>query len=805
MAVQGGSTPGQELPDEHTDVEQTGIALNLEEAKTPETSNQWLSLAESIYETSQDYYEQSLQRSWERNGRHWNNEHASESKFNTEAYRLRSRLFRPLTRTTERVSSSGVAAALFQNMDILSMTPTNPRLPMAAAAAAVMKELLQYRLRHDVKWYLTVLGAWQDSVVYGPCISYVHWDYEVRSNKPSSNESVRLDEQMAQQEVLDLSDMDLDLSMLNLDDEVEDEPEEETPGGLEVTAERDSLQETDMGEGYEMEPEVFGGMRESMAELLAGEEPEEVTIIKDNLKIDLVAPEYFRADPACDWRDVVNSSPYVIRIVPMYVTDVETRMKSGEWMQATRAEILSTGDKNLEYDAVRRAREGDDRADSIDDTTRTEDTDFEVLFAHENFVRLEGREWVYWTLGTQLLLTEPSPLEDVYWHGRRPMVYGSSVIEAHKYAPNGQAELIRPLQENVNDLTNQRIDNIKLVLNKRYIVKRGSQLDLAALARNVPGGSVLADNPTNDVHVMDTPDVTGSVFNEVDRMTVEANELAGSFSGSSVQSNRALNETVGGMQLLSEGANQLQEFDIRTFTETFVRPTLELATAAIQAYENDENIIAIAGEKGLEAFPEIAMEDFGDYASIWNTPMDMEVNVGLGATSPFQRIQNLQTGLNAISPFIQDPRQFNSQEIIKETMGAIGYADGDRFIKTMEQLQQEDEAQGGGAPQVPPEVQVEQAKQQSQAELKQMELQGKTQIEQMRLEQQMAIEQQRMQLEREMSMIKIAAEQDKTLQQLQAQVGIASMNDKTKRDTTAVTEGNKQREMQLKLDTGSGI
>lgn len=793
MAVQGGRVPGQELPDEHTDVEQNGVALALEEAYTPTTDSQWLALAESIYETSQDFYEQSLQRDWERNARHWNNDFSSDSKFKSEAYRSRSRLFRPLTRTTERNSSASAAAALFQNMDIISTEPVNKKLPQASAGAALIKQLLQYRLRHDVKWYLTCMGAWQDAFNYGPCISYVHWEYEERPKNPPSNDAVRLDEQFEDQEILDLSDM--DLSSL----EFEDEQEDDGSGGRYVEGERDDLESLDTRQDEDPELiETFGGM----ADQFAGEEAEqdiETEIVKDNLRIDLVAPEYFRADPASDWRDVVNSSPYLIRICPMFVTDVENKMDIGEWNEMTRAQILSTGDKNLEYDATRRAREGDDRADSIDDTTRTEDTDFEVVFAHENIVRLQGRDWVYWTLGTQALLTEPQPIEDVYWHGKRPYVYGFSVIEAHKYAPHGQNELIRPLQENVNDLTNQRVDNIKLTLNKRHIIKRGSQVDLAALARNVPGGSVLADDPERDVKVMDTPDITGSVFNEVDRLTVEANELAGSFSGSSVQSNRSLNETVGGMQLLSEGANQLQEFDIRTFVETFVRPTLELSVLAIQAYENDEQIISIAGEEALEDFPDIDFEQL-DIQSIWTMPMKLEVNVGLGATSPFQRVQNLQMGLNAVQPFV-DPTQFNGAEIVKETMGAIGFADGSRFVKTKEQLQQEQ----GDQPQIPPEVQAEQAKVQAQMQLKQMELEFKAQIEQMKIQSQSELEAAKMAMTRELELIRIAAEQDKTLQQLKANVGIAQLNDKTRRDTVAVQEGTKNREMQLKREVGEGI
>lgn len=770
MAGEYREIPGQEIPDEHTDVDQGGFGLSLEEAETPNTLSKWLALSESIYETSQDFYEQSLQREWEVTARHWNNQHDSSSKFNSESYKYRSRLFRPLTRTTERNSSASTAAAMFSNMDVIDIKATNPIDEYGVQGAAVVKSLLQYRLKHDVKWYLTAMGAWQDAFNYGPCVSYVHWDYLER---PKDN----IDEQEDAGQVLDLTDVDFDVN--------------EYSGSTIELAGPSNADNNDDELEFDDQVETFGGMREEQEPLQYEESETEKEVVKDNLCIDLVPPEYFRADPACDWRDVINSSPYVIRLVPMYVTDVEDRMEAGDWMELGRAQILSAGDKNLEYDAVRRAREGDNRADSIDDTTRTEDTDFEVVFCHENFVRLEGREWVYWTLGTQAMLTEPVPLEDVYFHGKRPMVYGFSVIEAHKYAPNGSAQLIRGLQENVNDISNQRIDNLRLAMNKRYVVRRGSNVDLQALARNVPGGSVTADNPANDVQVIDTNDVTGSSYQEVDRLTVEANELAGSFSGSSVQSNRALNETVGGMQLLSEGANQLQEFDIRTWVESWVNPTLQLALQTLQAYENDETILAIAGQQGLEKWPEMDLDAlWPDREDLWNMPMSLEVNVGLGATAPFQRINNLNTALTMLAPYV-DPTRIKKDEITREVMAAGGYQDGSRFIMSEEEAQQ---AAEGKPPVLPPEVQAEQARIQGQMQLKQMELEARLQEKQMELAH-----------EREMKMVDIAAKGDMTMKQLEAKVMEVQVNDKTKRDTVAVQEGTKQNEMQLRRDTGEGI
>ena len=738
--------PGQEYPDRNPDaVGDDSFALNLDEQHTPDTPNQWVALAESIYETSQDFYEQSLQRNWEKNARHWNNQFDSGSKFYQDSYRNRSRLFRPLVRTAERNSSAATAVAMFSNSSVLTVEPQDKGDAMAASGAAVMGELLQYRLDTDVNWYLTALGAWQDSRIYGPCISYVYWNFQ----------------------------------------------------------ERIDMEETIVGQMTDAAGTVFDMI----------ENRETRTTIKDQLEVDLIPPEYFRADPACDWRNVVDDSPYIIRIVPMYVTDVEERIKTADWLPHTRAQILSAGDKNLEYDAVRRAREGEDRADSIDDTTRTEDTDFEVIFCHENYVRLEGREWIYWTLGTQSLLSEPKPLEEVYFHGKRPMVYGFSVIEAHKFAPNGASELITGLQEHINDISNQRIDNIRLALNKRYIVRRGAQVDLQALARNVPGGSVTTDNPETDINVVTTPDVTQSSYTEHERLTVEANELSGTFSGASVQNNRALNETATGMQMLSDGANQLQEFDIRTWVETWVQPTLQLALWTIQQYETNPTVVAIAGKRAA-SFPRFGESfEMPEAQNLWDSTLKLKVNVGLGATSPFQRVQTLQYGLAAITPFI-DPLQFKNDEIVKEVMGAIGYSDGSRFIKSSQELQEEQA--NAEPPPPPPEVQAAQAEAAAKQELAALDAQAKQQLEQLRKEMELqkegvrlAFEYEQRELDRnnklQIEIMRIAAEENKTVAQIQKELQISIMQDETKRATTIIEESNKRREMALKRELGSGI
>ena len=87
------------------------------------------------------------------------------------------------------------------------------------------------------------------------------------------------------------------------------------------------------------------------------------------------------------------------------------------------------------------------------------------------------------------------------------------------------------------------------------------------------------NDPEKDVRVISTPDVTGSSFQEQDRFNLDFDEVAGTFSTSSVASNRQLNETVGGMNLLTQGANQISEFQLRVFTETWTEPCLRQVVA----------------------------------------------------------------------------------------------------------------------------------------------------------------------------------------------------------------------------------
>lgn len=389
----------------------------------------------------------------------------------------------------------------------------------------------------------------------------------------------------------------------------------------------------------------------------------------DRPAIDLVPIENFRFDPAADWRDPVGTSPYLIQVIPMYYKDVMERITDGRWLPVSASE-LAKGVKR-QGDTIRAQREGQ-RTDSQDVTY--EHNDYNIVLVHENIAEVDGLDMVWYTLLDQTLLSAPVPLQQQYAHGR-PFVVGMVNLESNRVYPSSTSRLARDVQREVNDLRNQRIDNVSFVLNKRYFAKRNKQIDIDSLRRNVAGSVTLMEDPAADVRVVETPDVTGSSYQEQDRLNLDFDDVVGAFSQSSVQSNRSLNETVGGLELITTNANQVSAYKLRTFTETWAEPVLRQLVEVERQYESDDRVIRMAAKAA--GLPQVT-----DY--VWANEALLTVNVGMGATNPQEKAKVLLFGFNSIKSLLADgaleQRGLNAREVVKEIFAMLGYRDGGRFF-----------------------------------------------------------------------------------------------------------------------------
>ena len=606
-------------------------------------------LIRQAYLTSTKYMDSNLRKEWEENERQFQGRHPLGSKYETDAYKYRSKLVRPKTRATMQTNEADCSFAFFSTDKLLDVRASDDANPIQRASAAVMQQLCQWRLTQSVPWYDIVVGGYQEANKANIVIAYLYWCY--KSKRTVQKATVM----------------------------------------------------TYLGEEEERAFESFD-------------------VVEDRPVIELVPPENFRISPASGWTDPVNTSPYLIHVFPMTVGDVEERMrqidqKTGEpkWRKLSRDEISAESRSTVDTTKMERNY---DRQEP--ESTKNDANDFDIVYVHRNFLRHEGEDWVWYTLGPEEPLTDPVPASELYWHlrpGERPYVFGTAAIEAHKtYPQGGVCSITRDLQRETNDLTNLRMDNLKQAILGIYGVKRTANVDYDALRSQIPGSGVLMDSQ-EDVWPIDKKDVTASSYQEQTRMDADFGDISGAFAPSNVMTNRQMGDTVGGMQLLSAAATKVGDYRIQTYARKFIVPVLGQFVRLIQAYETDEAAIALAGQRA-KVFQKYGIDQITD--EMLRQEQTVTVNVGIGSTDPVQKVQRLLLGVQAIGNIVSvDPMNqiLDLTELGPEVFGAMGYSDGMRFFKF---------AETGEDPRIPALMQQIQQLQQA-IQTKQIEEQGRDQ------------------------------------------------------------------------------
>lgn len=700
------------LSDNRTAPGEDGFASVKPATDTSETGDKtWVDLFKRALNAASTYQGAKLTSAWARNYRAYSNRHFNGSKYETPRYRNRSKVFKPKTRMAVRKNDATAASALFSTEDVVSVTAERSSDKLQASTAAFLHAVLNYRLDRSTRkagpnWFLTAIGARQDTQMTGICVSKQFWEYEeLRSTVQ-----------------------------------------------VEITHEAPLLDDF----GMPVLDPVTG--EPVIEEVTTIEEEEQVEVIKDRPMIDLLPPERAFIDPAADWRDPIQEGGYFIAAYPTRLNDLEYMVEhqserpsiGGGALRKIDVAKLTQGRTSSvnQSTSVRQAREdGVDRYES-----RHAGQDNDVIWIYECFYRIDGEDWHFWMLGESVILSDPIPTKEAYPanNGARPYVRGLGALESHKTHPMAPVESWQPMQMEINDITNLNLDAMKMAISPITKIRKGRGVDLKAVQNRGPDASVMVED-ADDVTFDRAPSPDGSAMANIHVISNDFDELAGVFSGGSVQSNRTLNETVGGMELLASAANSLTEFDLRVWIETWVEPVLHQMVNLIRYYESDETAIAVAGEAvGLlcnieidedeepevgpdgqpvpkEEEPRIKLREV--LSSLEDTEVSVRVNVGMGALDSRQKLQKLMAATNMTKEMVpllaEQGIEPNGMEIVQEIWGLNGYRDADRFFR--KKLKKE---QGP-----PPEVMIEQIKQKGRMEelkaegekefrLKQMDIQA---------------------------------------------------------------------------------
>ena len=575
------------------------------------------------------YVQQVNRRSWSRSYRAFHNEHFIGSKYGHKDWANRSKIFRPKTRSAVRKDGAAVAASLFGTIDAITCSPGDEADARQRAAAALMQELINYRTdrtsgRAAIPWFLVAMGARQDAQITGVCASKQYWKLELRE----SHEEEATDEQGN--------------PVLSLNEET----------GVHETTRR----------------------------------PVYVPDI-DRPDIRLFPPECVIIDPAADWTDPAQSAAYLLLKYPMRLYEVEkkTRDPLNPW-KALPPDLLKGTAEASKFDAaaIRRAREfGLDRFDETQNAA-----EFDIIWVYEAFIRIDGEDTCFFSLGDKAFLTDPKPTREVYPEqaGDRPVVIGYGALEAHRIYPMSPVESWQQTQQEINDVANLYLDTMKQNVAPVTKVVRGRNVDLEAVHRRGPNSHILVTR-LDDVDFARPADIPQSVVLGMEKLDVDMDDLAGQFNAGSVQTNRTLNDTVGGLKLIAGVANAVQEFDIRLWIETWAEPALAQVVRLEQYYESDAAILGLCGERA-QLWQRHGVERITD--DLMDHQVTIRINAGLGVGDPQQRLAKFRDAAAVAAPLLAQSREFQSgqvsinvQEVMNEVFGAVGYRDGGKRFVTV--------------------------------------------------------------------------------------------------------------------------
>jgi hypothetical protein len=569
------------------------------------------------------YMQSVVRTAWNRSLKAYRSEHFEGSKYLSDQFRGRSKIFRPKTRSAVRKNQATAAEALFSTADVVMVSAQNEADPQQVASASIKQELLNYRLERSsgkagIPWFQVSMGARMDSQITGICVTKQSWVFK---EKKTGNKKI------------------------------------------------ETYQESD-------------GSTTKITH-------EETEIVIDRPDIQPIPPENMLIDPAAFWINPAQNSKYLIIRYPMHPSRVLEMMKSSttaslRWFDITADELRSKAGSPMDAANTRRAREGG--LDSKD--TNATGTKFKVVWVYEVFLEHEGEDWTFWTLGANRLLCQPQRTSIVYpWlGGERPIVIGYGTIDSHRLFPQSPVETWQQLQQEGNDIANLRLDQMKHVVSPIAKVKRGRSVDIAQIQRRGPN-TVLMVSDMEDLEWDRPPDVPQSAYMEANYLNSDFDDLAGAFNSSSVETNRNLNETVGGMRMLAGNANAVTEYDLRIWVETWVEPVLWQIVKLEEYYENDETLIALAADRS-RLFQRFGMSEITDKLLMKECLLRVNVGTGASTTDPQQKIAKfaaaMQTAQAALQPFFEQgiiEIKPKTENILSEIFGDAGYKDGgERFF-----------------------------------------------------------------------------------------------------------------------------
>ena len=208
------------------------------------------------------------------------------------------------------------------------------------------------------------------------------------------------------------------------------------------------------------------------------------------------------------------------------------------------------------------------------------------------------------------------------YDGTPPFEGGSYIEKPGEGYGMGVAEMLEQIQDDQNETTNQRKDNVALIMNRMGAILEQAIVSRADLVSK-PGGIIrVKKGSVDDVRKAfmwaETPDVTQSSYMETANNERKAQELTAATRvtiGSGGSDARDVNQTKGGMEILRASSNERFTYYAMVIEQGDILTGLRSYYSLVYANIQPQDIVGVLGPKRAQRFRLLTPEEVdADYS-----------------------------------------------------------------------------------------------------------------------------------------------------------------------------------------------
>lgn len=263
--------------------------------------------------------------------------------------------------------------------------------------------------------------------------------------------------------------------------------------------------------------------------------------------------------------------------------------------------------------------------------------------------------------------------ENPFDHGMKPYIRILDHLVPHEFYGIGEIEPIEGLQDLQNALVNQRVDNVRLVLNAMFGINTQWIEDLSDV-KSRPGQIIRTRGdvpPREAIERIDIGDVTGRAFAESAETQLVVEKVTAVSSYQTGVDNPSNADTATGASIMQEsGASRFalksRLNEIMGYTEA-----LEMYGSLLQQFTTTEKRVRLLGPKGEDVFKEIGPEELAG-------AFDFEIDSVASSSTEAQKKADSMSLLQIASQI--ELLQPAVPALFEDTLKAFGHKDVSRYM-----------------------------------------------------------------------------------------------------------------------------